>query len=170
MWPFAIGWWFLLTLILFVAFWIYIKIRKQSRVKKQHQFLFGKIEELEYKLRQNPSNETLAAFNTLLRQLAIVYYPRTEIASLTGAAWIHFLDQSGNTQDFSQGAGRILLNAPYRSGNMQNLNIEEFIPMIKSWVSWNIKNRQMQKAQIIELSRLKKQNENPLKGGGVSFE
>lgn len=138
-WPPALGWWLLLTVILCFLFWLVVKVKRRIRKKKQHQILFDKFEGLALKLREHPDNEVLAEINILLRQLAIAHYPRAEIASLTGGDWLHFLDESGKTQGFSRGAGRILMDAPYRSDNLRNLNTEEFIPLIRNWISKNLK-------------------------------
>lgn len=137
-WPLAIGWWILLALIVFIVGWLVIKLLHRAKVKKQQAKILAKFTVLEKKLRANPNNAIIAELNTLLRQLAITYYPRAEIASLTGADWLEFLDKSGNTHDFSRGAGRILIEAPYKKDNLkdkqiENLNINELLPLIRSW-------------------------------------
>ena len=137
-WPPAIGWWILLTLVLFALGALFLAIRsklqQQAKRKKQREKLMAKLKIFEDNLSQNPSNKTIAEMNTLLRQLAVNYYPRSEISSLTGSDWLKFLDQSGNTQGFTKGAGRILVEAPYQAGDPENLNLDEFIALIRKWV------------------------------------
>ena len=82
--------------------------------------------------------EPIAETNVLLRRFALAYYPDQNIASLTGSDWLNFLDQSGKTQDFSRGAGRILIDAPYRAGQLENYNSDEFIPLIRKWINQTI--------------------------------
>jgi len=134
-WPLAFGWWLLLVILLISSALLLRSYLRQRQMRKHKTVILKEFEKLVNTLRNNPSNESLAKVNTLLRQLAITRYPRSEIASLTGGDWLHFLDQSGNTHDFSKGPGRILIEAPYRSGKLQNLNLEEFTPMIRRWVS-----------------------------------
>jgi hypothetical protein len=164
-WPLALGWWLFLSLFFFMLLWTIIKVRQRNRSKKKYQILLRRVTELENQLRKNPGNETLAEFNILLRQLAVAYYPRTEIASLTGGDWLNFLDQSGNTHEFSRGAGRILMDAPYQHGSLQNLNIDEFIPLIRSWISIVTTKHPMRKTQIRD-KVIPKADEKPLKSGG----
>ena len=133
-WPPAMVWWLLLSLVFFVLFWVFAKLKKRKRLRKRRRALLKTLGGLEERLRKDANNETLAEVNTLLRQLAVNYYPRSEIASLTGANWLHFLDQSGDTHGFSRGAGRVLIEAPYQSGKVQNFNIDEFIPLVRHWV------------------------------------
>ena len=145
-WPLAIGWWVLIVVIILVATWFIIKVIKRVKQKKNQRKILAQFRVLEQKLKDSPSNATVAEINTLLRQLAITYYPRSETASLTGGDWLNFLDVSGGTHDFSRGAGRILIEAPYQldqqldsqlynqsSHHIDNLNLNEFIPLIQNW-------------------------------------
>ena len=133
-WPLALGWWLLLGLCLVVAVWLILTIRKYFSIKKHKRMLFGELAQLEKKLKDSPDKSIIAETNILLRRLALAYYPNKRVASLTGGDWLEFLDESGNTKNFSRGAGRILIDAPYRSGKLENYNGEEFIPLIRHWV------------------------------------
>ena len=137
-WPLALGWWILIAIAILVATWVVIKVIKRAKKKRYQRIILGKFKILERKLKANPDNATVGEINTLLRQLAISYYPRREIASLTGGDWLHFLDESGDTRGFSRGAGRILIEAPYQldektNHHIENLNLNEFIPLIQNW-------------------------------------
>jgi len=151
-WPLAPGWWILLFALIVLLTWLIINLRKKARQRKYREMIFSKLNSLEKNLKNKPSNKAISDINILLRQLAITYYPREEIASLTGADWLSFLDKSGATNNFSRGAGRILVDAPYQSEKTTNLNLAEFTPLIKSWVK-----------------RIVKQSDKIVKsGGGVS--
>lgn len=133
-WPLALGWWLLLAIVVAVVTWLIVKTLKRAKQRKYRAKIFAKFDSLEKKFKANPSNAVIAEINTLLRQIAVTYYPRSKIASLTGGDWLQFLDKSGDTQDFSRGAGRILIEAPYRlEKEVENLNIKELIPLVRSW-------------------------------------
>ncbi len=146
-WPLAMGWWVLFFLILLSTSWLIIKVIKRAKQRKYRRIIFSKFSTLEEKLKTNPSNTNIAEVNTLLRQLAITYYPRSEVASLAGGDWLQFLDKSGDTHEFSRGAGRILIEAPYQldkqlntqtggesEHQIENLNLNEFIPLVQNWI------------------------------------
>jgi len=137
-WPLALGWWLLLAVLMILATWLVLTALKKQRQRKYRAKIFAKFNILEKQLKSKPSNAVIAEINTLLRQLAITYYPRAKIASLTGGDWLHFLDKSGDTQGFSRGAGRILIEAPYVAESptkqIENLNVKEFIPLVRAWV------------------------------------
>lgn len=54
------------------------------------------------------------ALATLVRRTALAAFPRDQVASLAGPAWLSFLDRTANTTDFSEGAGRSLEMGAYR--------------------------------------------------------
>ncbi len=139
-WPLALGWWILISLVLLGIAWLLFEAFKQAKKKRKQRKVLVRFSLLEKKLTAEPSNAVIAEINTLLRQLAITYYPRERIASLTGSDWLQFLDNSGRTQDFSRGAGRILVEAPYRlEKQVENLNSDEFLPLVKNWIKRIIK-------------------------------
>ena len=133
-WPLAPGWWILLALLLVLGIWLLLKLMRRARRRKQRQQILDEYSRLEARLLDHPDNEAIANINIFLRQLAISKYPRTDIASLTGANWLAFLDKSGDTNEFSKGAGRILVDAPYQAGELKNLNRAEFTPLIRRWI------------------------------------
>lgn len=46
--------------------------------------------------------------SAILKRTALAAWPRAEVASLTGADWLAFLDRTARTDVFTQGAGRDL--------------------------------------------------------------
>ena len=50
----------------------------------------------------------------LLRRTMLAYAPRADIAGLTGDAWLAWLDRDLPAPRFREGAGRVLLDLPYR--------------------------------------------------------
>jgi len=138
MWPLAIGWWILIVLAVILICLLFLKLKKYLYLKKHKRMLRNEYDVLEKKLSTAPDKSLIAETNVLLRRLALAYYPEQNIASLTGSDWLTFLDGSGNTHDFSRGAGRILIDAPYRSSQLENYNGDEFIPLIRNWVNRTI--------------------------------
>ncbi len=140
-WPLAIGWWLLIAIALLLLVYLFIKVRRHLYIKKYKKMLRNEYAALEKKLKESPDKNHIAEANVLLRRFALAYYPDQNTASLTGSDWLSFLDTTGNTQDFSRGAGRILIDAPYRAGDLENYNEDEFIPLIHSWVNQTIRTR-----------------------------
>lgn len=138
-WPLAPGWWILLALLLIAIVWLSLKIRKIVKQRKYQKQILDQYIVLETRLFERSDSEAIAKINIFLRQIAINKYPRADVASLTGTRWLEFLDQTGNTKNFTQGAGHILVDAPYRSGRVLRLNMTEFKPLIRKWIKANLK-------------------------------
>ena len=148
-WPLALGWWLLLALILIAAVYLILKISKFLRIKRHKQLLINEYKSLETKLVESPNKNLITETNVLLRRLALAYYPNQNIASLTGSNWLDFLDVSGKTQDFSRGAGRILIDAPYRADELENYNGDEFIPLVRKWVMKTVNSSVKNRANLL---------------------
>ncbi len=54
-----------------------------------------------------------AAVSGVLKRTALVAYPRAETASLTGDAWLAFLDRTAETRDFAAGPAGGLAQATF---------------------------------------------------------
>lgn len=111
-WPVAPGWWILLLsaiLLLVTAGWFWRRLNRPS-VKKLAK------KKLEY-LRRVPdlsSSERVRHLSILIRRICISLYRRPEAAQLTGKAWLQFLDKPLGDESFSEGVGKVLIDAPYR--------------------------------------------------------
>lgn len=133
-WPLAPGWW-ILILCIPLAIWMIVRFRQRVSIKKRQVQIAAMIAPLEQKLITEPSNEVIAELNTLLRQIAVNYYPRSDLASLTGDKWLTFLDTTGETNGFSQGAGKILGSAPYQTGGLSDFNQIELCRLVVDWAN-----------------------------------
>lgn len=61
----------------------------------------------------NRSGDDPVVIAQVLRRTALAAWPRRDVAGLTGAAWLQFLDQTGGKGRFAQEGGSDLIRAPY---------------------------------------------------------
>lgn len=131
-WPLAPGWYiviaFALILTLALAYRMY-KRHGYALAKKQALRLLNTYQE-QYEKKPN-APVTSAQISELLRRVALVYYPREEVASLHGEAWLNFLNQTGKDIDFSS-VRTMLLDAPFRADN--NINLEPLFMKAQQWI------------------------------------
>ncbi len=78
------------------------------------------------------NTKTIANLSILLRRVALAYYPRHEVAGLTGAAWLEFLDKTGETEIFTKEIGDLLLYAPYQK--KADADYSELLNTIELWI------------------------------------
>lgn len=92
-WPPAPGWWLLaaaLLLALGAALLFWLRRRRRNRYRRaalrEARALFAQWQQ------HNDTPRYLHAVNRLLKQTALAAYPRRQVAPLTGADWLAFLD------------------------------------------------------------------------------
>jgi hypothetical protein len=130
--PPAMGWWLLaIGLPLLVAFfyWLYKRLVRKSAIKTATKIL------VDLKQDVNKDNfQKLCELSILLRRAAISIFPRSEVASLTGQAWLDFLDRSMSGKPFSEGVGACLADAPYRKSTVNDIEMTELLSLCESWL------------------------------------
>lgn len=131
-WPLAPGWWVLILLVCMgVAGLVWLAFRQYlgGRAKRQALRLLADYWR-EYE--KNKDNQLAAArVAELLRRVALVYYPRRQVARLTGESWLLFLNQSAKDLDF-HAVSQLLLEQPYQKKNLGSL--KPLFTRTQSWI------------------------------------
>ena len=112
-WPPAPGWWMLLTLLVAIALlsgFLHHRYRRNALQREARQALHRIGEDY----RQSGDTRLLVQqLSILLRRVGLSRYPRQQVAGLTGCTWLSLLDRTLPGEEFQQGAGRVLIEAPY---------------------------------------------------------
>lgn len=138
-WPPAPGWWLLvvlLPLLIVIIRHFLRRIRRQTAVKTAAKLLSGMRRDA-----QADAGQTLAALSALLRRVAISTAPRSDVASLRGAAWLAYLDRSLADAPFSQGPGRCLADGHYRQNPPAEAELEALFALCERWLKQQAKKR-----------------------------
>lgn len=132
-WPPAPGWWLLLLLLLGtagLAWWL----RRRNRAKRLMIAGLNELKHIEQIYRTERDNAALVRrLSTLLRRISISRYPRRETAALTGERWLQLLDRQIGRPEFSRGAGRILVTAPYQAE--PQLDADALLTLCREWIT-----------------------------------
>ena len=96
-WPPAPGWWILLAGGLAMAAILAGMIVARHRRNAYRRAALAALDRAD-----------AGDISTVLKRAALAAWPRTEVASLTGADWLAFLDRTARSDAFSRGAGRDL--------------------------------------------------------------
>ena len=135
-WPPAVGWWLVLGLLasLILAFFL-LRHWLRRRRKEPQRIARRELKKLQTEYQQHQNSQTLVEeISILLRRLYISSYPRAEVASLTGEAWLQFLDkQLEKSEQFTQGEGRCLIEAPYQPN--WDINSEALLELCQALVN-----------------------------------
>jgi len=135
-WPPAPGWWGLLGLILLLII-IVLVVRSWRRRRRLRNSAVEELKRICDAFDQhNDALRLVRELSVLLRRIAISYFPRTDVASLTGDDWLRFLDKRGAFADIGQGflygPGKILNSGPYQA--RLDVDTQALIILCRRWV------------------------------------
>jgi hypothetical protein len=133
MWPPAPGWWMLAALgaLLVVAAltWLY-RYWRANRYRREAMSELARL--LENWHKNEDDLAYLDALQKLLKRAALTSFPREEVASLTGEAWVQFLDRTTGSHNFSIGEAEVLIDGTYRPDI--SVDIGTLHQVAKSWI------------------------------------
>ena len=116
-WPPAPGWWLLAILALGTAAYGLYRLYKFWQTNRYRREGVTALNELRRAYEKDPQSvDYLEQYSQLLKRVALTFYAREQVASLTGEAWVAFLDRTGSTQEFGMGPGQILIDGNYSQG------------------------------------------------------
>lgn len=121
--PQTAGWW-ILAFAVIVALCVFGYRKRQAYHRDAYRR--AALKEI------SAAGQDIEALATILRRTALAAYPRHEVASLSGEAWLSFLDASAGSKVFSTGPGRALATAPYANTAPADPSL---VAAIRSWVS-----------------------------------
>ncbi len=131
-WPPAPGWWLLVVLSLLACYAIFLvfkQFKKQNAFKTAGKMLLA----IKHQQHEDPV-QTLVAVSALLRRVAISIDARSEVASLSGQAWLSYLDKTFKDAPFSNGVGRCLADAQYRPVVAEDTDFDELFKLCERWL------------------------------------
>ena len=115
-WPLAWGWW-LLSAIAATAVLLYVvwRWRRRRRANRPSSLALLEVQALSRRYESGENAAVIIAeLSVLLRRVALSYFPRAQVASMTGDAWLRWLDGCAGEPLFAKTQGAALNSAPYQ--------------------------------------------------------
>lgn len=134
-WPQAVGW---KILLVFALLWLGRRIAQAIsnwRGDYYRRMALKQLAQIEAASTNSP--HALRQLAVLLKTTALQAYPRTEVAHLSGQAWLSMLDSKWDEATFSTVIGERLLAINYQSEQVWHFEpaqIEEVIDTIRRWI------------------------------------
>jgi hypothetical protein len=108
-WPPAPGWWIVAAALAAALAMLAVHVIRHHRHNAYRRAALAELAALDSA--DDPARAR--AISAILKRTALVAYPRAEVASLTGAAWLAFLDRTAGTDAFTKGPAAALERAAY---------------------------------------------------------
>jgi hypothetical protein len=136
-WPPAPGWWLLAAVLLTLLAWGGAVAVRRFCIRRRRRRILLALASIERRLASDGTPDALAQMSGLLRRLALMRFPRRQVAALTGIAWLRFLDESGGNGRFAEGPGRVLAAGPYQRSLPPDLDVNGLAALVREWVLFN---------------------------------
>lgn len=134
-WPPALGWWILGSLLLLLLAWGMWKIGMRYQQRHLQRMALSSYLQIEQQyLNHQNSLRLIKQYSNLLRRVAMARFSRPQVASLTGKAWLNFLDQSAGMKVFRTDVGQLLLTAPFQKADTEFKQLSALTSAIKQWI------------------------------------
>lgn len=130
-WPPAPGWWLITLLVFMLAVMLY----RHRRQRAPQRAALHELTQL--KKDMDKAEQPIAQLNQLLKRYALASWPAAEVASLSGNAWLAFLDANGGNGQFSEGPGQLLLFGSYQNHIVKRSQLNELIELVRQWIKAN---------------------------------
>jgi hypothetical protein len=102
-----------------------IKIAQRRRRDRYRRDALAELDRIDTR-----SDTAAGEIASIVKRTALVAYPRSEVASLYGAAWAEFLVESAGNDSRVEKAAPRMADAPYKHG----IEAKEIIKPAKRWV------------------------------------
>ena len=136
-WPPAPGWWVLAVVLLAMLVLLGVWGARRYRIRRHKRQIMDELDKLSDSYSLENTTGYMTALSTLLRRVALHRYARARVASLTGADWLRFLDDTGGGGEFAGGVGQLLETGPYQQSSRE-VPADALLALVRRWISKNL--------------------------------
>ncbi|OOV86662.1 DUF4381 domain-containing protein [Oceanospirillum linum] len=132
-WTHSINTWWISVAGILAVIIIGVLARRYYMRTRTRRYALAELEAMQARFNEHGEHQRLLnELNMLLRRMAMINYDREKISPLAGRNWLTFLDRSGQTQEFSQGIGQVLIQAYQPSPEAFDENA--LIEVVRQWI------------------------------------
>ncbi|HET6960387.1 MAG TPA: DUF4381 domain-containing protein [Vicinamibacterales bacterium] len=136
--PQTIGWYVVGAVLLLVIAWVVSRVVAYRRANRYRRAALDELIVIEQRLTGKDRSKALVELDALVKRVALTAYPRERVASLSGAAWLSFLDATFHGTRFSAGDGKALADLPYQSAGQREQfaarNAAALVTLVRQWI------------------------------------
>ena len=136
-WPLATGWYVLIGFLLIALAWFsYRSLRRwiNNGYRRAALYELQLLEDRVHKPGQRDAS--LRQIPVLLKRTALSVYPRSQVASLSGKDWFHFLNSTVKNPSFNENTTNTLNVVSYSTGELSKVDSKATTNLINASRSW----------------------------------
>ncbi|MGB0132344.1 DUF4381 domain-containing protein [Dokdonella sp.] len=130
-WPPAPGWWLLALLFLILLAMAALWLRRRMAHRRWQRRVYLELDRIAIEHASVPDASRLSVeISQLLRRVSRLLDPAAP--TLRGEAWLGFLDSTLGGEEFSKGAGRVILEGPFQ--RVTTLDADALLDLTRRWL------------------------------------
>ena len=129
-WPLAVGWYVLGAVLLVWVFRLAWRALKRHQLNRYRREALAELALLE----AGQPNDLAARLPALLKRTALHVFPRQQIASMSGEAWIAFLNQHCAARPFAGETAELLERLAYGSKARLPEDLQPLFAGVRTWI------------------------------------
>jgi uncharacterized protein DUF4381 len=137
-WPPPPGWFVVGGVVLGLVFWTVWRVWRRWRAAAYRRAALAEWQQLKTQAADPKLREAaLQHLPELVKRTALAAFPRGEVASLSGEAWLRFLDRAGHTDAFTHGRGQLLPELAYDprlAAQLDTAAAEDLFRIVHRWI------------------------------------
>ena len=127
-WPPAPGWWLLAIVALALLGWLLVVGYRSWLRRRRRRAILAELDRCIDTARSDPA-ALATALSQFLRRLS--KQNDSANAALPGERWLEHLDQGADSDEFTRGIGRVLIEAPFRP--VMQYDAAALIALVRRW-------------------------------------
>jgi len=136
-WPLAPGWYILFGLLLTALAWFGYRTLHRWMNNRYRRAALLELQLLEERIRDPEARDAnLRQIPILLKRTALSSYPRSQVASLSGKDWFHFLNSTVENPSFTEFIANTLSKISYSSGELSDIDSTATAALLNASRQW----------------------------------
>ncbi|KPC55359.1 DUF4381 domain-containing protein [Amantichitinum ursilacus] len=127
------GWAVLAALLVIVLAWLVWRCIRRYRALAWRRAALAELRQIETEW-QHSQPEALRRLPALVKRVALQTAPRAQVASLSGTAWLAWLDGHDRRKRFSTGPGQWLLTLTYSAETPPQAEVSALLRQLRHWI------------------------------------
>ena len=136
-WPPALGWWVSLVLIIASIIsisWLIKKSYAKKQVRARYYGAFSKVNLLKSNQTEEEQSTYVRQLTQAIKAIALERFGNKEVATLSGQAWLEFLDTTGKCNHFTNGSGQVFGKSMYQPTIKNIPDCDHLMTICQDWV------------------------------------